>query len=276
MCGGQRASYNSQVFFSFYHVGPRYQTQKNSIGSKCFYLLRHLADPESPFFCLEIVLVYMGFVCLFYFYFFKDVFILFYVYEYTVDVQMVVSLHVVVGNWILGPLLTPVNPAHCGQPHSLSPYSIWLKDLFIIICKYTAAIFWHTRRGRQISLWVVVSHHVVIVFRHTRRGHQILLQMVVNHHVVAGIWTQDLQKSSQCSYPLSHLTSPFVCFIRDRMLYMWSWLAPNLQTPISLQTYWCWRAQACTTTPSFKTWLEALQEAFYASVKWGVGRELRD
>jgi hypothetical protein len=37
------------------------------------------------------------------------------------------------------------------------------------------------------------------VFRHTRRGHQIPLQMAVSHHVVAGNWTQDLWKSSQCS-----------------------------------------------------------------------------
>jgi hypothetical protein len=35
------------------------------------------------------------------------------------------------------------------------------KDLFITIHKYTVAVFRHTRRGRQISLWVVVSHHVV-------------------------------------------------------------------------------------------------------------------
>jgi hypothetical protein len=59
------------------------------------------------------------------------------------------------------------------------------RKTLIIIYKYTAAIFWHTRRGRQISLWVVVCHHVV-----------------------AGIWTQDLRESSQCPYPLSHLTSP--------------------------------------------------------------------
>ena len=90
---------------------------------------------------------------------------------------MVVSLHMVVGNWILGPLLALVNPTHSGGPHSLRP-------------KYTVAVFRHTRRGRQISLWVVVSHHVV-----------------------AGIWTQDdLQKSSQCSYLLSHLSSPFFFF----------------------------------------------------------------
>jgi hypothetical protein len=52
----------------------------------------------------------------------------------------------------------------------------FLKIYLFIICKYTVA-----------------------VFRHTRRGHQISLRMVVSHHVVPGIWTQDLWKSSQCS-----------------------------------------------------------------------------
>jgi hypothetical protein len=37
--------------------------------------------------------------------------------------------------------------------------------LFIVICKYTVAVFWHTRRGRQISLRMVVSHHVVAGIR---------------------------------------------------------------------------------------------------------------
>ena len=55
------------------------------------------------------------------------------------------------------------------------PYS-FLKGLFII-CKYTVA-----------------------VFRHTKREHQISLGMVVSHHVVSGIWTQDFWKSNQCSY----------------------------------------------------------------------------
>jgi hypothetical protein len=56
--------------------------------------------------------------------------------------------------------------------------SAWLffseRDLFVIH-KYTVAVFRCTRRGSQIALWVVVSHHMVV-----------------------GIWTQDLQKSSQC------------------------------------------------------------------------------
>jgi hypothetical protein len=105
---------------------------------------------------------------------------LFYVYEYTVAVQMVVSLPVVVGNWILGPLLSPVNSAHSSWPWLLRP-----KDLFIIINKYT-----------------------VTVFRQNKRGHQISLPVIVSHHVIDGIWTQDLQKSTQCSYPLSHLARP--------------------------------------------------------------------
>jgi hypothetical protein len=37
-------------------------------------------------------------------------------------------------------------------------YFIFFKDLFIIISKYTVAVF---RRGHQITLQVVVSHHMV-------------------------------------------------------------------------------------------------------------------
>jgi hypothetical protein len=50
--------------------------------------------------------------------------------------------------WLLG--IEFRTSARSGQPHSLQ-----LKDLFIIINKYTVAVF------RQISLQVVVSHHVV-------------------------------------------------------------------------------------------------------------------
>jgi hypothetical protein len=55
-------------------------------------------------------------------------------------------------------------------------YYYYLKIYLFIICKYTVAVFSYSRRRRQISLWMVVSHHVV-----------------------AGIWTQDLRKSSPCS-----------------------------------------------------------------------------
>jgi hypothetical protein len=71
---------------------------------------------------------------------------------------MVVTLLVVVGNWIQ------------------DLCSLLSKDLFIIINKYTVAVFRCSRGRRQISLRVVVSHHVV-----------------------AGIWTQDFQKSSECA-----------------------------------------------------------------------------
>jgi hypothetical protein len=54
-----------------------------------------------------------------------------------------------------------------------------------IICKYTVAVFRHSRRGRQISL-----------------------QMVVSHHVVAGIWTPDLRKSSRVLLPTEPSLQP--------------------------------------------------------------------
>jgi hypothetical protein len=57
----------------------------------------------------------------------------------------------------LGPLLALVSLIHSGQL-----YSLWPKDLFIIIHKYTVAVFRQARRGHPISLRVVVSHHVVV------------------------------------------------------------------------------------------------------------------
>jgi hypothetical protein len=40
-------------------------------------------------------------------------------------------------------------------------FFFFLKIYLFIICKYTVAVFRHTRRGRQILLQMVVSHHVV-------------------------------------------------------------------------------------------------------------------
>jgi hypothetical protein len=117
---------------------------------------------------------------------------LFSVYEYTAAVQMVVQmvvrLHVVVGNWILGHLLTPVNP---------------------------------TCSGPKIYLLLYMHKYTVAVFRLAGRGHQISLCLVVSYHVVAGIWTQDLWKSSQFSYPLSHLTSPIFAIYLMLLLSLW-------------------------------------------------------
>ena len=113
--------------------------KKTALYPLAYVLIEHFNN-------LKLYLNLAGFI-------FKCLFI--YVYEYTVAVQMVVSHHVVVGNW------------------TQDLYLLQSKDLFIIICKYTVAIFRHTRRGCQISLWIVVSHHVVV-----------------------RIWTQDLRRNS--------------------------------------------------------------------------------
>jgi hypothetical protein len=99
---------------------------------------------------------------------------LFYVCEYTIAVQMVVSLHVVVANWIF-------RTSACSSP-----------KIYFFIHKYTVAKFWYTRRGSQSSSWVVVSDHVV-----------------------AGIWTQDLWKSSQ--WAISPV--PWIMFLDIKSFY---------------------------------------------------------
>ena len=40
-------------------------------------------------------------------------------------------------------------------------FFFFLKIYLLIICKYTVAVFRHSRRGSQILLGMVVSHHVV-------------------------------------------------------------------------------------------------------------------
>lgn len=54
------------------------------------------------------------------------------------------------------------------------------------------------------------------------------LQTIVGRHVSAGIWTRVFWKSSQRSWPLSHLSNPLVCcFVifsfRDRVSYIPGW-----------------------------------------------------
>lgn len=61
----------------------------------------------------------------------------------------------------------------------------WGPGVLFYVCEYTVALFRHTKGGRQISL-----------------------QMVVSHHVVAGIWTPDLQKSSQVLLPTESSHQP--------------------------------------------------------------------
>jgi hypothetical protein len=103
--------------------------------------------------------------------------------------QMIVSHCVGAGNWAWvlcrssaraeTALSTIISPAPIYYYFNIFQFIFFFfKDLFIILCKYTVA-----------------------VFRHTRRGSQILLQMVVSHHVVAGIWTLDLRKSNRVLLP---------------------------------------------------------------------------
>ena len=40
-------------------------------------------------------------------------------------------------------------------------YFLFFKIYLFIICKYTVAVFRHSKRGHQISLRMVVSHHMV-------------------------------------------------------------------------------------------------------------------
>jgi uncharacterized integral membrane protein len=70
------------------------------------------------------------------------------------------------------------------SPQSFPAKTIWLPWPFIIIL---------------LLLLFIMINYTVTVYRHSRGGHQISLLMVVSYDVVAGIWTQDLQKSSQCS-----------------------------------------------------------------------------
>lgn len=50
------------------------------------------------------------------------------------------------------------------------------------------------------------------------------LQTFVNCHVDSGNWTRDLQKSSQCSWPLSHLSSPHFLTSWSNSPYRVPWL----------------------------------------------------
>ena len=63
---------------------------------------------------------------------------------------------------------------------------LFLKILFILCFIFKIYLF-------------IICKYAVAVFRHSRRGNQILLWVVVSHYVVAGIWTQDLRKTSRHS-----------------------------------------------------------------------------
>jgi hypothetical protein len=58
-----------------------------------------------------------------------------------------------------GSLFAQLQNIILARKHSF--YLFFLKIYLFIICKYTVAVFRHSRRGHQISLRMVVSHHVV-------------------------------------------------------------------------------------------------------------------
>jgi hypothetical protein len=72
-------------------------------------------------------------------------------------------------------------------------FDFFLKIYLFIICKYSVA-----------------------VFRHSRRGRQILLRMVVSHHVVAGIWTPDLRESSRVLLPTEPSHQPLPGILKGK------------------------------------------------------------
>jgi hypothetical protein len=78
------------------------------------------------------------------------------------------------------------------EPSCPSPEEWTQKMWYIYTMEYYSSIFFYL---------FITCKYTVAVFRHTRRGLQISLQMVVSHHVVAGIWTLDLRKSSRVLLP---------------------------------------------------------------------------
>ncbi|GAB1284909.1 Neuronal PAS domain-containing protein 2 [Apodemus speciosus] len=97
------------------------------------------------------------------------------------------------------PLQGQITPTQVTNQHLLRESNVISAQIYLfIVCNYTVAVFRHTRRARQISLWMVVSHYVV-----------------------AGIRTRDLRKNNgpkpmrsvqllpASSRPLSSLPSQF-------------------------------------------------------------------
>ena len=72
--------------------------------------------------------------------------------------------------------------------------------------------------------------------------------MVVSHHVVAGNWTQDFWKNSQCSYPSEPSLQPYKVHFYKNILSLYSWGRGSLIYGVSSRT-----ARATQRNPVSKT-----------------------
>jgi hypothetical protein len=65
------------------------------------------------------------------------------------------------GELVTEPRVAKETKAKSSESSFLSFFFLNKFTYLLIICKYTVAVFRHSRRGHQISLQMVVSHHVV-------------------------------------------------------------------------------------------------------------------
>jgi hypothetical protein len=144
------------IFSSSFFRGPHIEVQVKSLHNLYYGLTIFQNISHKLIFCSHLKLnLFLTSVILCSYsplIFFKDLFIYF---TYVSKLYLYRWLWVfmwLLGIAFLGPLLTPVGPAHSGQLYSLSPCLLWPKDFFFIIYKYTVADFRHTTRGCQISL----------------------------------------------------------------------------------------------------------------------------
>ena len=77
--------------------------------------------------------------------------------------------------------------------------------------------------------------------------------------MVAGIWTQDLQKRSQCSYPRSHLTSPIQLFLTTSVSLSFSSQLPGLTFKSVLIIFYTYGWSSCVDVSIPHIWLAHLE-----------------
>ena len=82
--------------------------------------------------------------------------------------------------------------------------------------------------------------------------------MVVSYHVGAGNWTQDLWKSSQCSWPLSYLSAPWTLFssnITVELLELQQFCTFRLEYKYKKTWSWLWWCMPLIPAKSGTLWV---------------------